>query len=153
MVNLVDLTNAMADTLANVPELAAALAPVDPVRAYIDMNPNDNQVDQAIYEMQPGQLLVIWTDSALQRGEMTRWLHTVEICVRAPSGASNLDLINLILGGVPVPGDGMIWRNCPIMPGLYPTEIAAISRRTDTEGVDYGVIITETAETGDWPFP
>jgi hypothetical protein len=153
MVSLSDLVTAMATTLGNIPELVAALAPTDPIQAYIDMNPTSNSVDKALYQMQPGQLLVIWVETRLLRGEMSKWSHVVEICLRSLPDASDLDLIDLILSGVPVPGDGLVWRNCPIMAGLLPTDVDAISRRTDTEGIDYGVIITETAETGDYPYP
>jgi len=153
MVHLADLVNAMAQTLAKIPELVGVLAPVDPVRAYVDYNPTSNSVEKAIYQMQPGQLLVIWTETLLQREEMSKWSHRAEICIRALRDQSDLDLIDKILAGVPVPGTGEIWRLCPIMPGLLPTEVLAIARRTDTEGVDYTVVLTETAETGDWPNP
>jgi hypothetical protein len=153
MISLTDLVNAMAATLGDIPPLLAALSPVDPIQPYIDMNPTSNSVDKAIYQMQPGQLLVVWIETRIDRAEMSKWVHTVEICVRAGRDQSDLDIIGLIMAGVPVPGDGLMWRLCPIMPGVLPTEVAAIGRRTDTEGVDYGVIATETAETGDWPFP
>lgn len=153
MVDLSDLINAMATTLSGIPALVAQLAPVDPIQAYIDLNPTANSVDKAIYQMQPGQLLVVWTETRLERETMSKWSHSVEICVRSLPDQSDLVLINAIVGGVPNPGDGMVWRNCPIMSGLLPTEITAIGRRTDTEGVDYAVIQTETAETGDWPNP
>src|SRR5215831_859895 len=144
MGRLRDLVNAMATTLGNIPQVVAALAPVNPIRAYIDLNPTANSVDTAIYQMQPGQLLVIWTDSRIDRGEMTKYTHVVEICVRALPDQSDLDLIDTIMAGVPVPGDGLVWRYCPILPGLLVTEVTATGRRTDTEGVDYGVILTET---------
>jgi hypothetical protein len=131
----------------------AALAPVDPVQAYIDWNPTSASVDAAIYQMQPGQLLVVWRDSVTTTGQIPRWQHTIEICVRAPRDKSTLDLIDLIVTGVPYPGDGLPWLRCPLLPYLYPTEVSRIGRATDTEGVDYGVIVTETAETGDWPLP
>lgn len=153
MVNRTALVNAMASTLLAIPEVVEALAPDDPVLAYIDLNPTSNQLDEAIYQMQPGQLLVVWIETNLLRGEMTKWSHTLEICFQALPTQSHLDLGDLILAGVPVPGDGMVWRNCPLMPGLYPTEVTALARRTNSEGIDYGVIVTETAETGDWPFP
>jgi hypothetical protein len=51
------------------------------------------------------------------------------------------------------PGDGQCWRNCPIMTGVLPTNVLSINRVTDEEGIDYSVILTETAETGDWPWP
>ena len=153
MVSLVDLVNAMAATLESIPEVVAALAPVNPIRAYIDTNPTANNVDGAIYKMQPGQLMVCWTETRLQREEMSKWAHIVEIYVRALPDHSELDLIGIIVAGVPNPGDGLIWRMCPIMPGLLPTEVTAISRRTNSEGVDYGVIETESAESGDWPSP
>ena len=153
MIDYIDFTNAMATTLGKIPEVVAQLAQADPIQAYIDNNPTKNSVDKAIYQMQPGQLLVVWTDTVLDRGSMSKWLHTIEICVRALPDQSDLALMQLIMNGVPEPGDGMVWRNCPIMPGLLPTDVVRIGRRTDTEGVDYGVIQTETAETGDWPFP
>lgn len=153
MIKLADLVNAMAQTLANIPELVADLAAVKPVQAYIDFNPTSNSVEKAIYQMQPGQLLVIWTDTVLTMEAMSKWSHHVEICLRAMRDHSDYDLIDQILNGIPVPGDGLIWRMCPIMPGVLPTDVTGISRRTDSEGVDYAVIETETAETGDWPNP
>jgi hypothetical protein len=153
MIDYIDLTNAMATALGNIPELVAILAPVDPIQPYIDNNPTANSVDKAIYQMQPGQVLVVWTDTTLVRETMGKWSHTVEICVRALPDQSDLVLMRTIINGVPNPGDGMVWRNCPLMPGLYPTEVVRTGRRTDTEGVDYGVILTETLETGDWPNP
>jgi hypothetical protein len=153
MIKLADLVNAMAETLANIPALAADLAPVNPVIAYIDFNPTSNSVEKAIYQMQPGQLLVIWVETALVTEAISKWSHRVEICLRAMRDHSDYDLIDEILNGVPVPGDGLIWRMCPIMPGVLPTDVLGIARRTDSEGVDYAVILTETAETGDWPLP
>lgn len=153
MIALGSLVNAMASTLSGIPEIVAILAPVDPVVAYIDLNPTANSVDKAIYQMQPGQVLVIYRGSDLTEGEMSKWSHAVEICLRSLPGASDLDLIDAIMAGVPNPGDGMVWRNCPILPGLLPTTVTRISRTTDTEGVDYMLIETTTAETGDWPNP
>ena len=153
MIRLPDLVNAMAAMLSSIPDLMAQLATDQPVQAYIDLNPVANSVDKAIYQLEPGQLLVAWTGTRLERGTMSKWAHVVEIVVRALPDASILDLIDSILAGVPYPGDGMVWRNCPLLAGLLPTEVLAIGRRTDAEGVDYGVIETETLETGDWPNP
>jgi hypothetical protein len=153
MIKLSDLVTAMAQTLANIPELVANLAATDPVKAYIDFNPTSNSVEKAIYQMQPGQLLVFWVETALITEAMSKWSHRVEICLRSMRDHSDYDLIDLIMSGVPVPGDGLIWRLCPIMPGVLPTDVLGITRRTDAEGVDYAVIQTETAETGDWPNP
>jgi hypothetical protein len=110
------MVNALAATLLAIPEVVAMLAPEDPVQAYIDTNPTANSLEDALYQMQPGQLLVVWIETVLQRTDM-------------------------------------VWRNCPLMPGLLPTEVVEIARRTDREGVDYQVIVTQTAETGDWPYP
>jgi hypothetical protein len=153
MVHLDDLVNAMTTTLSNIPELVADLAPVDPIVGYIDNNPVSNSVAKAIYQMQPGQVLVIWRSTTLAEGTMSKWDHRMEICVRALPGRSDLALIDEIMEGVPIPGDGLIWRICPIMDGLLPTLVTEITRETDTEGVDYGVILTSTLETGDWPNP
>ncbi len=153
MVKISDLVTAIAETLARVPELVAVLEGPDPITPYLDRNPTANSVENAIYQMQPGQLLVMWTDTNLIFEAMSKWSHKVEICVRAGNGQSDLDVVALVMQGVPVPGDGMIWRLCPVLPGLLPTDVVSISRRTDSEGVDYAVIATETAETGDWPYP
>lgn len=147
------LVTAMADTLSNIPELVAVLAQPTPVAPYIDFNPGSKSVEAALYGMQPGQLLVVWIETLLVVENMSKWSHRVEICFRASKGQSDLDVGDLIMQGVPVPGDGLIWRQCPIMPGVLPTDVSGLSRRTDTEGVDYAVISTETTETGDWPYP
>lgn len=153
MIKFADITNAMAQTMLRIPGLVAELAPANPVVAYIDMNPGRNSVEKALYEMQPGQLLVVWVETALIIEEMSKWSHRMDICCRALPGHSDFDLVDLIMQGVPVPGDGQIWRQCPIMSGVLPTDVSGITRRTDSEGVDYAVILTETAETGDWPLP
>jgi hypothetical protein len=153
MIRRSDLVNAMAAALGNVPEIAAVLAPVDPIVPYIDLSPVMNSVDKATYQMQPGQLLVMWISTRLIKGEMSKWSHIIEILCRSLPDQSDMELEDLIVAGVPIPGDGMVWRNCPLINGVYPTEVLDIERRTDTEGVDYGVIVTETAETGDWPNP
>lgn len=153
MISRRELVIAMANTLANIPELVEVLAETDPVKPYIDFNPSSNSVEKAIYQMQPGQLLVMWTETALIVENMSKWSHRVEICGRAMKEHSDMDLGDLIMQGVPVPGDGMLWRQCALLPGCLPTNVEGILRRTDTEGVDYAVIVTETAETGDWPWP
>jgi len=153
MSRLIDITNAMAAALGNIPALVAALAPVNPIQAYIDQSPVYNSTAKAIYQMQPGQLLVLWRDTVVTQGEVSRFSHTVDICLRALKGNSDLDLIDLVLTGVPQPGDGLPWFYCPLLPNLYPTNIMRIGRETDTEGVDYPVIVTETAEVAGWPLP
>lgn len=153
MIKRRDLVNAMATTLANIPEVVAVLAPTNPVQAYVDFTPTNNSVDKAIYQMQPGQLLVIWMETNLIIEAMSKWSHRVEICLRSQRDSSDLDLGDLIMNGIPVPGDGLMWRLCPVMAGVLPTDVLGIARRTDSEGVDYHVIQTETAETGDWPYP
>ncbi len=150
MVKYTDLTNAIVSTLASIPELVAALAG-DPanVIAYIDRNPDSNSVNLATYRQKPGTVLVIWQETLLTRGDMEGWVHQFVIFVRAARGESPLDLIDLIINGVPVPGDGLRWRYCPVMPGVLPTDIIDILRPSDTEGIDYHTIVCEIKETGD----
>ena len=93
------------------------LAPTNPVQAYIDFTPTNNSVDKAIYQMQPGQLLVIWMETNLIIEAMSKWSHRVEICLRSQRDSSDLDLGDLIMNGIPVPGDGLMWRLCPVMAG------------------------------------
>jgi len=153
MIKRADLVNAMAVALANIPEVMSELAAENPVAPYIDFNPANNSLEKAIYQMQPGQLLVAWAETNLLLEQMSKWSHRVEIYLRAGRDHSDMDLADLIMNGIPVPGDGMPWRMCPLIPGVLPTDVLGLSRRTDSEGVDYHVILTETAETGDWPWP
>ena len=150
MVKRSDLTNAIANTLATIPELVAALNG-DPANivAYLDRNPDNNSVSAAVYKQKPGSILVIWQESLLTQGDIEGWQHQFVIFIRAARGESALDLGDLIINGVPVPGDGLRWRYCPVMPGVLPTDIPTITRPSDTEGIDYHSIVCEIKETGD----
>ena len=150
MVNFIDLTNAIVGTLALIPELVAALGG-DPANivAYIDRNPDFNSTSLAIYRQKPGSVLVIWQESVITQGEMEGWLHQFVIFVRASRGNSPLDLIWLIVNGVPVPGDGLRWRYCPVMQGVLPANLTPVTRPMDAEGIDYYSIVCEIKETGD----
>jgi hypothetical protein len=152
MISLVALVNAMATTLANIPELIALLdkgaASVVP---YVDENPTSNSSIKAIYKMPAGSLLLFWTGTAPEASgdTMELWTHEVQIHCKASRGQSALVLIDALVDGIPVPGDGLRWRFCPLMDGLLPTSIREISRVTDEEGIDYFVVTTATKETGD----
>lgn len=150
MISLIELTDAMVLTLRSIPEVVALLGG-DPaaIDGYIDQNPDRNALGSAIYQMRPGSVLVAWQDTLLGQGEMEAWLHHLVIFVRAARGQSSLTLIEAIVNGVPVPGDGLRWHYCPIMPGVLPTNITELARPTDEEGIDYFSIMTETKETGD----
>jgi len=150
LVKLEDLTNAIAETLRNIPDLIEDLGG-DPARVipYIDEQPLKNSVSAAIYQMKPGTVLVLWQQTLFNRGEMEGWTHVEQIYVRAQSGQSALVLINDIVNGVPDPGDGQRWRYCPVMDGVLPTMVIEIARLIDEEGLDYYAITTETNETGD----
>lgn len=141
----------MADTLQSIPDLVAALdeASPDSIIPYIDENPKRNSVSNAIYRQRPGTVLVCWQETQFNQGDMEPWSHRIELYVRAAPGSSALTLIDLIVNGVPDPGDGLRWRYCPIMAGVLPTNITGIARLIDEEGIDYFVIQTETPEPGD----
>ena len=152
MVDLIDLTEAFAATLQAIPEVVTLLGG-DPaaIVPYIDNNPDQNSVSAATYEMKPGSILVVHISTQLAQGQtMAKWMHSVHFLLKAASGESTLRLANAIVDGAPNPGDGQIWRRCAIMDGLDPTEVIEISRETDTEGIDYHLIKTETTETGDY---
>jgi hypothetical protein len=150
LVSLIALTDAMVAALRAVPELVDLLGG-DPnaINAYLDQPPERNSLGSAIYRMKPGSVLAAWQETFLTQGEMEGWLHRIVIFVRAARGESSLDLIGAIINGIPVPGDGLRWRFCPLMDGVLPTTISEISRPTDEEGIDYFSIMTETKETGD----
>jgi hypothetical protein len=150
LVNLTELTNAIVDKLVLIPDLVAALGgDTANIIGYIDRNPDFNSVSLHLYKQKPGTVMVIWQETLLTQGEMEAWMHQFVIFVRALRGASPLDLIDKIINGIPVPGDGLRWRYCPVMPGVLPTNITDITRPSDTEGIDYHSIVCEIKETGD----
>jgi hypothetical protein len=151
MVGKRNLVNAFAATLAAIPEVVALLAPTTPIDAYVDSNPSRNSVDKAIYQMQSGQVLIVWRGTRMLTETMSRWTHLVHLCIKPLPGGSYMDLIDAIVDGVPNPGNGQMWRLCPILDGLLPTEISEQTFEPNTEGVDYGLIVTDTPETGDYP--
>lgn len=143
------MTNAFVDTFRRIPPLVAALNG-DPnnIRPYIDINPDANSLSDATYQMEPGTLLVVHTETNFVEGEITALQHIVNILIRAPREASNQKLATLLINGVPDPGDGLNWMLCPVMSNLLPTNLVSIGRETDTEGIDYHVVVTATKETG-----
>ena len=153
MVDLVALTNAMAQTLANIPELMALLDQgIDP---YIDMNADRNSVAKAIYKQPAGSLLVVWQSATLdtQASTMEGYVHVIQIYIKAMRGNSALAIVTTLLNGIPVPGDGLIWRRCGIMDGVLPTQVSEVVRLIDPEGIDYIVATTLTQEIGDADTP
>jgi len=153
MIKLAELTDALVDTLQRIAPLVAVLAPEEPIKGYTDVFPTVSAVEKALDQIQPGQVVVMWVETTVETDTMSRWAHRVELCVKPLRDQRLFDVIDLIVQGVPVPGDGMCWRMCPVMAGVLPTNVINIVRRTDAEGVDYGVILTETLETGDWFAP
>ena len=151
MVSLIEITNAMAAKMQSIPELVALLDNgAGSVISYIDENPNRNSSSNAIYQMPAGSLLVVWNGTVMEAGEtMEAWIHMIQIFVRARRGDSALAVIDALMDGIPIPGDGLRWRYCPIMDGVLPTEVKDISRLIDEEGIDYFVVSTFTQETGD----
>ena len=141
----------MVATQQGIPDLVAALSEGSPdsILGYVDENPKRNSVSNAIYRQRPGTVLVVWQETQLNEGQMEPWIHRIELYARAAPGASAMTLIDLIVNGVPDPGDGLRWRYCPIMAGLLPTQVKTIARLIDEEGIDYFVLQTETPETGD----
>ena len=150
MVNYIDLTNAFVATLQAIPQLVADLANgADSIIGYIDMQPTHNTVAATIYSQPPGTVLVVWEETVLSEGDMSMWLHRVRFYLRAQRDQSVYTIIDDLIDGVPVPGDGQRWHYCPVMAGLDPTEVRRIARETDPEQIDIIVIETETRETGD----
>jgi hypothetical protein len=153
VVSLIAITNAMVDTLKAIPELVALLEGglATNIVGYIDVNPTRNSMSNAVYQMPAGSLLVVWNGTTLESGEMAAWYHVLQIYVRARRGDSALAIIDALVDGIPIPGDGLRWRYCPIMDGLLPTEVRDVARLIDEEGIDYFAVTTFTQETGDTP--
>lgn len=153
MVDLTQLANAFVETFQAIPDLVAELNNSAPesVFAYIDSNPKQNNLTVAIYKQPAGTVMVAWDETGVNQGaqEMGMWTHRYYFTCRADRGKSALALINLLVNGTPVPGDGMRWRYCGVMPGVLPTDIIEIVRIQDSEGVDYYAIHAEIKETGD----
>jgi hypothetical protein len=153
VIDLAQLTIALADTLQQIPELVAQLANQDPgmIVPFVDENPKKNSLTKAIYEMPPGSVLVAFQETqANANREMEAWIHRYNMYARAAPGAKPMDIVKYLVDGVPVPGDGMRWRRCSIMDGVLPAEVAEITRVVDAEGVDYFAVMAEFKETGDY---
>jgi hypothetical protein len=152
VISIIDLVNAMTTTLQNIPELVALLDQgAASVVGYIDENPTRNASFKAVYKMPGGSLLVIWQGTTLEPATDMRWSwnHVMQVFVKARRGDSALAILDALVDGVPVPGDGQRWRFCPIMDGVLPTNVQELSRMIDEEGIDYFVVTTATQETGD----
>jgi hypothetical protein len=149
MINDDDLTAAFVAKLQALDQLVLLLGSVDDVVGYFDSGADRNNMDAAIYEMKPGTVMVMWEETVLTEGEMEAWVHRVNFHVRAPRGQSSQSVIATIVNGIPVPGDGLRWRYCPVLSGVLPTEVKRIYPQKDSEGVDYYTIACETRETGD----
>lgn len=151
MVSEVDLTNAMVETLKRIPPLMALLDPANGVQAYIDRNPDRNSANKEVYQQPNGSLLVIWQGTTLETTDdsMEAWIHLIQIFIRARLNASAMPIFHALVNGIPVPGDGLRWRYCPLMPGVLPTVVKEHARLIDEEGIDYFVATTVTQETGD----
>ena len=152
MVNLEDLTNALVDALRRIPQLVADLEPPQPdsIMPYIDYNPDRQNLEAAKYsKFRPVMVVVAAIETVQTQGEMGRWLHRVEFYLRPQKGQTTYRIIDDIMKGVPNPGDGQRWYRCPVMDGVDPTSVMALTRVTDPEQIDFWVIQTETQETGD----
>jgi hypothetical protein len=149
VIDLVQLTDATVTTLRSIPELVTALERPENITGYVDLNPDRNSVSKAIYQMPPGSVLVVWQETLFAASSTEGWNHRFQIFVRARRGESSLNLLRLLVNGVPNPGDGLCWRFCPVMSGVLPTEIPEITRMADEEGIDYFAITAETQEVGD----
>jgi hypothetical protein len=150
MIDWTLLVNTMADKFLSMPPLLALLAPENPVVAYLDLPPDEKSIMKARYQMQPGSVLISWRDTVFLEGQVTGWSHQVEIDVKAWRNVSTLAMVRELVNGIPVPGDGQVWRMCPVISGVYNTIVSEIHRETDPEGVDFFVLITKTLETGDY---
>jgi len=151
MISLIEITNAMTAKLQSIPELVALLdAGAASVFPYIDENPKRNSISNEIYRMPAGSILVVWNGTVLEAAEtMEAWIHVIQIYIRARRGDSALAIIDALMDGIPVPGDGLRWRYCPIMDGVLPTVVRDIARLIDEEGIDYFVVTSVTQEIGD----
>lgn len=152
MIDVIALTNAMVATLQRIGPLTALLDEgAAGIVGYVDENPTRNSARKAVYQMPAGSLLVLWSGTTMEaRTEsMEAWVHLLQIYVKAQRGRSALEILSALVDGVPVPGDGLRWRYCPLMDGVLPTSVRDIIREPDEEGIDYFVVNSTTQETGD----
>lgn len=152
MVDLIQLTQALVDTWRLIPPLITDLNG-DPnnISAYIDENPEFNSVERAVYEMPQGSILLAWYETAINEGEAGGgfWVHRFRAFLRAAKNSSVLTLVRDLMSGIPAPGDGQRWFLCPVMDGVFPTDVMEIGRPTDQEGIDYVTVTMQIREVGD----
>jgi hypothetical protein len=153
MVDLIELANAQVDTFRSIPELVEVLTDADPARiyAYIDTNPDQNKIRDEIYQkLGGGEIMIAWVQTVLNetRG-MSPWIHRFQYYFRADRDRSPFEIVDLLINGVPQPGNGLRWRFCGVMAGVDPVRILEVNRQVDAEHVDYFEVTAEFRETGD----
>lgn len=149
MVNLIELTTAVAETWRKIPPLVEHLGKPEAIVAYIDRNPDPNNLAKRVYEMQPGTILVAWQQTSFTASSMEAWTHSLQGFIKAKKGDSALTVLDLLVNGIPEPGDGLIWRFCHVLDATLPPQITEIVRIPDEEGIDYFILTMEIQETGD----
>ena len=91
MVDVIELTLAMVDTLQRIPPLLALLdSGAASIVGYVDENPQRNSLSKAVYQMPPGSLLLSWQGTVMEQATSTMfaWNHVIQIFVRARKGDS-----------------------------------------------------------------
>ncbi|HRK22596.1 MAG TPA: hypothetical protein PLX06_12340, partial [Fimbriimonadaceae bacterium] len=127
-----------------------AVGGANQIIAYIDTAPEQNQLARFVYEMPPSSVAVAWLSTGI--GDLdsnTAWAHTFSIYVRAARGGSPLDLVSLIVNGVPTTNAGLKFRHAPVVAGTDLPVVQAINRVINEEGIDHVEIQIQITETGD----
>jgi hypothetical protein len=153
VIDLSQLTQALVTTIQAIPEVPAYLANQDTtnVVGYLDANPIPFSLKRTVYEMKPGSILVAFEETSFNdqaENAMSMFQHRYFLYLRCAPGTSGLEMVNAVVNGTPY-GSSERWRLCPVMNGVLPTNLLNVTRASDSEGIDYFAVLTETPEIGD----
>src|SRR5215467_4117207 len=132
-----------------IPDLVTLLAGnSDNIVGYFDSY-TKNSITSAVYQQKAGTVMVAWEETSFTQAEMQALMHTMTVSHKPITGVSPLDVIDTLVNGVPVPGDGQVWRACPVTDGLDGWPEFEITRVQDGEGIDYHLALFKFKEIGD----
>lgn len=155
MIEASSIARALVVLLQDIPELVTAVGGnADNIIAYVDQFGQYAQASKKIRDMQPPQILVVFSGRQLgSSGEIPAWQYRFEVAVKAstqnpddPSGYTVID--RLLIKGVPASlGVPMEWVQ--VLPNLLPMTYESLDRQSDEEGIDYFAARITFTEIGD----
>jgi hypothetical protein len=126
------------------------------ITAYHDSFPKASQLWEAINELKPPAMLVVWNGTMPAGGRMELWMHEFALIVRAKpettTATGYTDIWLALCNGVPTGGDRQRLIFSTIVAGLHRMETPSIRRMSipvnERDALDYFEITIRFTEAG-----